>query len=126
ADERRVSDNEIGFWPSRRLRIDIALSLHPCRGIRHLAAAYRVFEFGDPVPTMERLTPIVAHQLGSVPGHQRVPVLDRPDITQDRLARHAVGAIHPEMPLQIADPQYELGDRRRARVDLNPEEILWG
>src|SRR5688500_2773688 len=48
-------------------------------------------------------------------------VLER---AQDGFRRHA--APRPDMPLKVTDPQHQLGDGHRPRVQLHPEELAWG
>ena len=52
----------------------------------------------------------------------RVAPFDIFEFAQDGFGRRF--ALGPEVPAQIADPQYQFGDRRGARIDLNPQELV--
>jgi hypothetical protein len=72
------------------------------------------------VGAFERLAVLVARQFLGVPRQYCVHDLDGLEVAQDGFGRGA--AAGAEMPLQIADPEHELSDRRSARVDLQPKE----
>ena len=57
-----------------------------------------------------------------VPIQHRVAAMDMVEPFQDRLARRE--AARPEVPLQMADPQDEIGDGDGARVQLHAEELV--
>jgi hypothetical protein len=50
-------------------------------------------------------------------------MLDVPEISQHGFCRHGV-AMSPKVPLQIADPQDQLGNRNRARVRLDAKQLM--
>ena len=45
---------------------------------------------------------------------------------EDRLVRHPLLPVYAEVPLQITDPEDQLRNLDRARVDLQPEKVFRG
>jgi len=45
------------------------------------------------------------------------------EVADDRLAQLVVAA-GAEMPLQVADPQHQVGDRRGSRVDFDAQKLV--
>ena len=123
-NEWRVADDEIRLGPFCRAGLHIAIHLHPRVLVGHFAAGDGVQLHCFAVPAGDGLAALVLHQLALVIVDQCVAGLDGADVLQDRLRRATVLAVDAEMPLQIADPQHQLRNRRRARVDLYPQEIL--
>ena len=76
-----------------------------------------------PVPARDGLAVLVEHGLGAIAGEHGVAALDVVEVLDDGLGRGdaAAGA---EVPLEVADPQDQLGDGGGARVHLEAEELV--
>ena len=59
-----------------------------------------------------------------IPRDKGIAIFDGLYITQHGFGRHSSFARNSEMPLQIANPQNQLCNRRCARVDLDTKEIF--
>ena len=65
----------------------------------------------------------VADGCAAVVGEHGVAAFDVFEIAQDG-ARRQAGAARAEVPLQVADPQHQLGDGGGARVEFEAEELV--
>ena len=83
---------------------------------------------GDAVPAGEQLAravgAIVVGQLGLVALQHGVAVLDVAVVMYHRLG-HGLVATGANVPLQITNPQHQLGQRHGALVQLNAQQLLW-
>ena len=70
------------------------------------------------IPTRNRQVVFVALQHFLVIVDQRITVFDGAQTGEDRLVRHPLLPVYAEVPLQVTDPQNELCDFDRARVDF--------
>src|SRR5690606_14895303 len=61
-----------------------------------------------------------------VPGEDGVAVLDLPVALQHRLGEDDGLAVAAAVPLEVADPEHEVGDGGGAGVDLDPAELRGG
>ena len=122
ADERRVAHDEFGFRPFRGARVLVAVLLHRGVGIGDFLAGDRVQLHGEAVPAAERLAVLVPQQFLLVESQDRVLLPDRAVGLQHRLG-DAPGGYGAELPLQIADPQHEVGDGDGAGVDFETVEL---
>ena len=122
ADEGRVTHDELGFRPLGRAWIRVAVKFYRCLGIGNLLAGNRVKLRGNAVPACERHAVLVAQQFLLVPGQDRVLFFDRAIGVEDRLG-NLVGLDGAQLPLEVADPQHEIGDGDGAGVDLQAVEL---
>ena len=123
ADERRIADDEIGLGPGGRARLQIGPEFGPRVLVRHVLAGDGVELVGDPVPAGDGAARSVAEHVPTVVGDDRVPFDDVVEIPEHRLGGQGTAA-GAEVPLQIADPQHQLGDGDGARIDFEPEELV--
>ena len=86
-------------------------------------AGDRVADGGDAVPAGDGAAFGVDARGGGVPGEDGVAVLDVVEVAQHRLGGGgaAVGAV---VPLQVADPEHQLGDGGGPGVELDAEELV--
>ena len=75
------------------------------------------------MPSQRETARPLAHQLVAVRGEEGVGVLDVVEVAQDRLGGRGC-ADSAEEPLQVADPEHELGYGDRARVLFQAEELV--
>ena len=107
ADKGRIPDDIIRRWPFRPLGVRVAPHFN--------AIAFRV-------RALQRAPVFAPRQFPRAPGQNRVGDLDCLKILQDRFGRNA--AARAKMPLQKANPQDQFGNRRRARIHLQPQELM--
>ena len=122
-NERRIPHDEIGRRPLSRAWVQVAPLNHQGRLVRHLLARHRVHLEGLAVPALHQLAGRVAHRLLAVAGQHGVAVLDVAVVVDHRLG-HAGIAKGADVPLQVAYPQHQFGQARRALVDLNAQQLL--
>jgi hypothetical protein len=123
ADEGRIADDEIRVGPFGGARVFV-VERRDARGfIGHVLASDGMLFHRPPIPTRDGLALLVEHGLGAVVGEDGVAVLDVVEVLDDGLGRGdaAAGA---EVPLEVADPQDQLGDGGGARVHLQAEELV--
>ena len=75
------------------------------------------------VPARDGPARRVEQRLDRVPGQHRVATFDVVKAADDRLGDVPQFPFRTQPPLQIADPQNQLGDDRGAGIDLQPQEL---
>ena len=123
ADERRVADDVVGLRPFGLARVDVAFQWPLGVFVRNRFAGDRMRFHRHAVPAADRNAAFVEHRFHSVPGEHRVAAFDVPEILEDRLRRQSA-ALRAEVPLQVADPQYQFGNRGSARVEFEAEKLM--
>ncbi len=125
ANERRVPHNEIGLRPLCPPCAHIAPLRHLRSFVGHGLAGDGVrFERGA-IPAGEQLAGLVVRGLLRIPGEHGVAAFDVAVVVHHGFS-HALVAPGADLPLQVADPQHELGQGGGAFVDLDAEQLLEG
>ncbi len=75
------------------------------------------------VPAADGTAPVVEYRHDIVAGEHGVAAFDVAEVLEDGAGRQAA-ALRAEVPLQVADPQHQFGDGRRARVEFEAEELV--
>src|SRR5690625_5156380 len=122
-DKRRVSDDEICFWPSGRNRIFITVNRNPGMFIRNRTTGDWMRLGGAPVPVSFRPAGFVADDFLAFVSQNRIAGLDVFRIFQNRFADVFDVAGGSKMPLKITDPENKFGDDGSSRIDFNPSHL---
>ena len=123
ADEGRVADDEVRLRPLGGARVQVAPLRQLCRLVGHLLAGDGVALRRAAIPARQQLPVRPIRRLLRIPGQHRIAAIDVAVVVHHRLG-HALVAEAADLPLQPADPQHQLGQRRRARVQLDAQELL--
>ncbi len=121
ADEGWVADDEVRLGPLGRARVRVVVERDLRRGVRHLLPRRRVRNRGASVPDRDRRTVLTEALRLCVVGQHRVAARDVAVGAQDRIGEARRAAMRAQVPLEVADPQHEVGDGGGARVDLDAE-----
>ena len=122
ANKGRVAHDEIGLRPGGLARVEV-LPLRHLRGlVGHLRAGHRVDFEGGAVPAAERLAVGAQCGLLRVPRQHGVAVLDVAPVMHHRLG-HGLVALGADVPLQVTNPQHQLGHGGGALVQLNAQQL---
>ena len=122
ANERRIPHDELRLRPLGLTRIHVTPLRHLRRLVRHLFARHRMHLGRLAIPARDRAPVRVRRQFLPVVGQHRIPARDVAVVVHHRLG-DALLAAGADLPLQPADPQHQLGQRRRARVQLDAEHL---
>ena len=121
-DEGRIADDEIRHRPFGAARPDIDIGFAPRAFVRHGRAGDRMRFAGDAVPQRDEPALRIARQFAAIIGEQRILMADRAIGIQDGFGNVA-RIDRAELPFQEADPQHQIRDRHRARIEFQPEEL---
>jgi hypothetical protein len=93
--------------------------------VGHLFAGHRVGFERAAVPAAEQLAGVVVGQLLRVPGQHGVAAFDVAVVVHHGLGHGGVAA-GADVPLQVANPQHQLGQGGGAFVQLDAAQLLQG
>ena len=123
-DERGISYDEIRLRPSGLPRVYVTLHRVARAFVGNLPPGHWRRLHRRPIPGGNRRAVIVSDPLHTIVSQYCIPVLDVPEVSDHRLRRMYVST-RPEMPLQVADPQHNLRNRRCARIELDSQQVVW-
>ena len=125
SNKRRVPHNEIRLRPLRLPGAHVAPLRHLGGFVGHLFARNRVGFEGAAVPAAEQLARVVVGEFLRVPGQHGVAAFDVAVVVHHGLGHGGV-ATGADVPLQVANPQHQLGQGGGAFVQLDAAQLLQG
>jgi hypothetical protein len=75
------------------------------------------------IPAADGDAVVIQHEVNAIKGEHGIRAFDVVKVLENRAGRQAA-ALGAEVPLQVADPQHQLGNRGGARVELQAEELV--
>ena len=114
---------KVGLGPVCGAGVGVVEDLDAGLSVGHGFAGDRVAHGGDAVPAGDGAAFGVGARGGGVPGEDGVAVLDVVEVAQDRLGGGGL-PVGAEVPLQVADPEHQLGDGGGPGVELDAEELV--
>jgi hypothetical protein len=120
---RRIAHDEIGFGPFLLLSVDVLVDGTQRRFIGDLFAGGGVFLFGGAVPLNNGVAVFVFGGDSLLPGNQCVGFYDVVEVADDGDGGLGVTA-GAEVPLEVADPEDEVGDDGGAGVEFEAKELV--
>ena len=122
-NERRVADDEICLRPFRLTRLAVLPLRHQRRFVRDQRAGDGVGFKGAAVPAAQQLAVVVMGQRQFVPVQHGVAAFNVAVVVHHGFG-HGLVAACADVPLQIANPQHQLGHGGGAFVELNAQQLL--
>ena len=124
ADEGRVADDEIGFGPVSAAWVAVVVDGAAGGFVGNFLAGDGVAGGGFAVPLGDGLAVGVEAGFDGVALHEGVATFDVVEVFDDGFGRDGVGPKGAEIPLEVADPENEIGDDGGTGVDFNAEELM--
>lgn len=124
AQERRVAHDKIGRGPFGAPGVFVNQDRAAGRLVGNFLARYGVTLFGDAVPHRARVSVFIDGGLHLVVRQQRVAVLDIVEPFDDGLGWSRGGAPRAEVPLEVTDPQDQVGDGGGAGIELDSPQLV--
>ncbi len=123
ADKGRIADHKVSLRPSSTTWIDKIVNWGACIFIGHILTGNGMLRICRAVPTGLRLAMFIPGEFFFVISEDGVAAFDVVEFFEDGLGGHgfAVGA---EVPLEVADPEDQIGDGGGAGVDFDAAELV--
>ena len=122
-DERRIAEDIIGMRPFRPTGGYVVIDGGARGVVGYVFTSSWVSFVRNAVPAGNGLAVIVTCKFFFVVGENGVTVLDVVELFEDGFLGHGV-AVGAEVPLEVADPEDEVGDGGGAGVDFNAAELV--
>ena len=124
AQKRGIANDEVCARPFGAPGVDIVQNRTACGVVGNLLSGDRMPLLGDAVPRGERVTVLVHGRFDLVIREQRIAMLNIVKAPDDGLGRQRRGAPRAEIPLEVTDPQHQVGDGGGAGIELDSHQLV--
>src|SRR5690606_23906592 len=108
-------------WPLRLARVHVVVYRRPRGLIWHHLLGDGMLDAGDAIPSRDDVSIVIDARDSLIVLDQCVAVLDVAVLTEDRRIEPACVSVGAEVPLEVANPEDDVGDGGGAGIDLEAE-----